>query len=97
MPRIELRSAFEDEAADARDWYDEQRPGLGDRFVDAVEATIDRIAELPLAFPQADGATRRAQVRGFPYSIFFQVRSDHILIIAIMHNSRHPDRWRSRS
>jgi plasmid stabilization system protein ParE len=97
MQRVELRQQFEEEAAEARDWYDAQRPGLGDRFLDAVEATIDRVAELPLSFPRVDGETRWARVQRFPYAIYYQVREDYILVVAIMHSSRHPDRWRSRS
>ena len=96
MRRIDLGKNVEEETAEARDWYDEQQPGLGDAFLDAVEVVIDRVAETPFAFPRVHQDTRRASVRRFPYTVFFQVRSDHILIVAIMHNSRDPDRWRSR-
>lgn len=39
----EASSEFDDAAA----WYDEQRPGLGHAFIDAVEATIARLADWP--------------------------------------------------
>jgi hypothetical protein len=32
------------EARAARDWYEEQKPGLGLRFADAIDAAIRRIA-----------------------------------------------------
>jgi hypothetical protein len=32
----------------------------------------------------------------FPYAIFFEPRSDEIVIVAIMHTSRSPGYWRSR-
>jgi len=94
---VDFEPHAERDIAEAADWYDEQRLGLGDVFLDAVEAAIDRIADTPLAFPREDGETRRAILRRFPYQVYYQLRADHLLIIAIMHTSRHPDHWRSRS
>jgi hypothetical protein len=33
---------------------------------------------------------------GIPYGLVYQVRSDKILILAVMHLSRRPDYWRDR-
>jgi plasmid stabilization system protein ParE len=81
---------------EARVWYDAQRAGLGSAFFEAVSLTVRGVAEMPQAFPRIDGETRRARVRGFQYAVYFEVRDDHILVVAIVHNSRHPDRWRGR-
>jgi hypothetical protein len=35
---------------EARAWYDNMRPGLGERFALAVDATVEAIAERPLQF-----------------------------------------------
>jgi hypothetical protein len=61
----------EDDMAEAADWYDSQRPGLGDELLAAIDAAIDRIEEHPLAFPRIHQETRRAEVIRFPYSVFF--------------------------
>jgi hypothetical protein len=39
------------ELKEARAWYDNTRPELGDRFALAVEETVDAVAEHPLQFP----------------------------------------------
>ena len=36
---------------DARAWYDNVRPELGERFALAVETTVEAIADHPLQFP----------------------------------------------
>lgn len=52
-------------------WYDEQRHGLGERFFQAVEATLSRIEENPEQFPMIYRDLRRALlavviILGFP-------------------------------
>jgi hypothetical protein len=36
---------------EARAWYENIRPELGERFALAVEATVEALAEYPLQFP----------------------------------------------
>src|SRR2546430_17083937 len=50
---------------EARAWYDNIRPELGERFVLAVEATVQAIAKHPLQFPVVYRSRRRAGVRRF--------------------------------
>lgn len=66
----------------ARTWYGNIRPELGERFATAVAATVAAIAESPLRFPDVYRGHRRAGVRRFPYGIFFDVQERRILVIA---------------
>jgi plasmid stabilization system protein ParE len=93
---VRIRPQADADLLEARTWYETQEAGRGTVFFEAVSAIVQRIADMPLAFPLADGQTRRAVLRRFPYSVYFQVRADHILIVAIMHNSRDPRRWQAR-
>lgn len=78
-------------------WYDARAIGLGDRFFAAVDVVVRRIGAAPHQFPEVHGRTHRALVRHFPYAIFFRVESDGVYIVACMHTSRNPQRWRSRA
>jgi plasmid stabilization system protein ParE len=53
---------FEPEASqeleDAARWYEDQRSGLGQRFLDAVAATVDRLVTR-MYFPRLRPAGRR--------------------------------------
>ena len=95
--RIRFEEHVEADLAEASFWYDRQQPGVGDRFLTAVFDTLDRIAEMPSAYPRARGETRRARVRNFPYSVFFRIDDEDAAILAVMHDSRDPRRWQSRS
>jgi plasmid stabilization system protein ParE len=70
---------------EARTWYANIRPELGDRFALTVLATVEAIAEHPLQFPAVYRDYRRAGVRRFPYGIFFEVQEHRIVVIACFH------------
>lgn len=61
------------DVAEARDWYDLQRPGLGDEFIDAVDSAVDSILEFPDAHPIAYRSSRRFLLARFPYCLYYRV------------------------
>jgi toxin ParE1/3/4 len=96
---------FEDEAAAeyrfAGRWYEERRDHLGIEFLDAVDATIDRIVAMPRAgspVPRMppDSPVRRQAVTRFPYHIVYLETPTHIRILAVAHDRRKPGYWESR-
>ena len=95
-PRLVLRPQAAAELLDARDWYEEQRPGLGGAFATEVDMVLSRIVQAPLAYPRVHGETRRALVRRFPYAIYFHAMPDEIVVLAVIHGRRHPRHWQSR-
>ena len=84
------------EAFEAADWYEKQSQGLGHAFLELVGQTLKEIAERPYQFPQVYRDIRRALLKRFPFGIFFRLRSNRIRIVAVMHLSRDPKRWRRR-
>jgi len=94
--RLVLRPQAVTELLEARDWYDQRRAGLGGQFALEVDLAVSAVLERPLSFPVVQGATRRALIQRFPYGVFFQVVSDEIVILGIVHGHREPKRWRDR-
>jgi len=86
-----------DDVSRAARWYDRQRPGLGAEFGEQLDRLLDVIAREPLRFPAVHRETRRALLRRFPYALFFQGRRDVVLVVAVLHASRNPKRWRDRA
>ena len=93
---VRLRPEAEEDLADASAWYEEQRQGLGHEFLDEVLTMISSIAEAPLVYPDIYRNTRRAIINRFPFSVYFRVERATIVVVAIMHGSRNPRRWKNR-
>jgi plasmid stabilization system protein ParE len=94
---IRLRAEAEDDIYEAAAWYESQRLRLGHDFLDAIEASFARISENPLQFPVLYRGTRRALLSRFPFGVFFRVESEDVVVLAVMHASRNPVRWRERT
>jgi hypothetical protein len=94
--RILVLSCAEDEFAEAVDYYNEQRPGLGFEFAAEVQRTFERIRHYTEAWPVFSSRTRRSLTDRFPFGVLYQLRSDCILVGAIMHLKRDPMRWKQR-
>ncbi|MRG96080.1 type II toxin-antitoxin system RelE/ParE family toxin [Polyangium spumosum] len=77
-------------------FYEVRREGLGEEFLDEVEATIRRICDMPATWPKLSEHVRRAQTRRFPYGILYRELRQRIEIIAVLHLHRHPDTWMGR-
>jgi plasmid stabilization system protein ParE len=89
--------AAQQDVLDASLWYEDQRPGLGAEFLDAVENIVHRIADAPLQFPVVYRDQRRGLTRRFPYGIYFEVSEYTVRVRAVLHLSRRPDLWRRRT
>lgn len=74
-------------------YYTKENPRIGERFADAVDATIASLLENPFQYAIVKRQTRRARVAGFPYGIFYRIAEDHVVVTACTHFSRHPRHW----
>ena len=91
-----LRDEAEADIAAAAIWHERRAAGLGAEFVRSVDACLSLISRQPEAFPVVYREARMGLLRKFPYLVLYRVLPDFISIIAVMHGSRHPRRWKSR-
>jgi plasmid stabilization system protein ParE len=94
---ILLLEAAEADLADAKAWYRQCHPSLESNFLRCVEEALGRIGDHPLAYPAAAGEFRMAIVHRFPYRIVYRPTPKHIIVVAIVHTSRDPRVWFSRT
>ena len=94
---VRLRPEAEQDLSEAALWYEEQLPGLGHQFLDQVVAAFSSIVEAPLMYPIVHRDTRRLLIHRFPFGIYYRVESIAIVVIAVMHGSRDPRRWKTRA
>ena len=78
------------------DYYENQQPGLGERFSIEIFNAIDRICEFPQAWAKLDSKTRRCLANKFPFGVIFRVENRTVRIMAIMNLHRKPNYWKNR-
>ena len=93
---IRLGAESQHDVEDAVAWYEAQRQGLGERFLDGLDRLFKRVVENPRQFPAIETEVRRALMRRFPYAIYFVVLPESILVIAVLHVRRYPQEWQRR-
>lgn len=85
-----------DDIAAAYQWYEEQSLGLGMDFLRCIKVSLNPIQQQPLIHQIVQENYRRAFVRRFPYSIFFEATDNQTVIYAAFHCSQNPEKWRGR-
>ena len=81
------------ELDDAQEYYNLQRDSLGDNFKDDVKGCIDRIVLFPELYPKVVKEIRKSLLHRFPYTLFYIIEDDVIIILSVAHQSRKPYYW----
>ncbi|MCW5604119.1 MAG: type II toxin-antitoxin system RelE/ParE family toxin [Burkholderiales bacterium] len=95
--RVVFRRAAKSEFEDAAAWYGERGAGLGEEFVHEIEIAIAGAAVTPQRYPVVFGDIRRAVARRFPFAVYFRVRSDALVVLAVFHGRRNPTIWQRQA
>ena len=82
-------------------WYDKRHRGLGDDFLNEVQAALATIKTATHAMPKVEGYVGPHEVcryllKRFPYAIIVVRRPDETPIVAIAHTRRRPLYWLRR-
>jgi plasmid stabilization system protein ParE len=93
---VRLRDEADRDLTEAALWYELHGTGLGYQFLDEVLRALASIAENPFMYPVVWRETHRALMNRFPFGIFFRTRCSTIVVVAVMHGSRHPRNWMKR-
>ena len=96
--RTVIDEEAEKEFAEAVDFYDGRKPGLGQRFARDVRDVFRKACKTPERFRLVTHLTRKVTVRGWPYSVYYCIKAEtaELVISAVWHASRDPDKLRRR-
>lgn len=98
--RVVARPQAKDDVLEAADWYDAQRAGLGDEFIEEVLSVFDALETNPLLYYRRHPTKniRWRYPKRFPYRVIYEVIEDERLVViaAVIHAARHDRVWRSR-
>lgn len=96
MRQVGFRPAAVLDIEAAYQWYEGQRPGLGEQFLEAVEAAVEAVLAFPEASPIVHRDARRVLLERFPYGLYYRTAGQQVIVVACMHGARDPNEWRSR-
>jgi toxin ParE1/3/4 len=76
----------------AAEWYSVRDPQLAEDFYSILDDSLELICEHPEAFPYYSRPVRKKNMYRFPYSIFYFIEGDQLIIQGVLHFER--DNWK---
>jgi plasmid stabilization system protein ParE len=95
--RVSYHPDAEAELVEAAQFYEARVPGLGSRFIDEFDASIEGLRTAPERWAIVEGDIRRYLMPRFPYGIYYRISGEVLRVLVVKHHSRHPDYWKHRS
>lgn len=99
---LRILRAAQKEAEQAAEWYEDKRPGLGEEFLQELDAVYVKIEEHPhrplrINLPGFESREFHRMLLGrFPYKVIFEVTDKEVIVLAVAHTRRKPNYWASR-
>ena len=92
----EFHPDAEEEFIEAAAYYEQNVPGLGERFAREAHETIGQLLKYPEIGSPIDPNLRRIVLARFPYCLIYSFTQDMLRIVAVAHTRRRPGYWRPR-
>ena len=96
MRSVNFHREADAEVAEAAQYYETKSAGLGFSFLMELERCLDQLVANPKVYQLVSEEVRRKPFRRFPYSLLYVVAPDRIQVVAVAHQKRRPNYWRSR-
>lgn len=95
---LQFNSEAQAELLQAIDYYEDKQKGLGRRFNEVVNQTINNILSFPEAFPIIYDNKRKATIKHYPYILIYEyeVRDNVVYILSVFHTRQDPAIWKNR-
>ncbi len=77
-------------------WYESQKTGLGEKFLDSLDHAERAIKRNPNSYRVRYKDVRGFLVERFPYIIIYVVKGDHIDVISVFNTNKDPGSWKNR-
>ena len=94
---VEVLPAAEREFREAFLWYLDRSPIASDAFRSEVFESIDGLGDRADMWPASDDGLHFHVLDRFPYTVWYELTGQMATVIAIAHQHRRPNYWRTRS
>ena len=94
MYTVKLLLGAEIEVADACQWYEKRKSGLGKQFLHEFDYCIKLISNNPYLFAvNFSEKYRFGLLKKFPYSVVYRFDGETVYVISVFHQSRNPSKF----
>jgi plasmid stabilization system protein ParE len=90
---IIIEPMAKEDIREAKQWLDNQKPGLSEQFAIELDTIFDRIANNPLAYATVERRTRQVRLPIMTYVVSYILLDEKVHVTAILHG--HRDRSRN--
>ena len=77
-------------AMDAYEWYEAQKKGLGEEFLQELETFYLKLQSHPEYFHKIKKNFRQIALNRFPYVIVYELIKSEVVVFAVFHTKRNP-------
>ncbi|MBS9522755.1 type II toxin-antitoxin system RelE/ParE family toxin [Litoribacter ruber] len=93
----QLSEEAEMDVMEAYSWYEKQKQGLGEEFLEALDHAKKVISSNPLTYKVYYKNKVRAFVLSrFPFLVLYLVDDIDINVISVFNTNQHPKKWKKR-
>jgi toxin ParE1/3/4 len=96
MRRVAFHPEADNEVIEAARYYETRLAGLGFSFLMELDSSIEQVVANPEAYQLVSEDIRQKPFWRFPYSLLYVIEVDRIRVVAVAHQKRRPNYWRSR-
>jgi hypothetical protein len=80
---LEIKEEAYLDIKEAYNYYQENKVGLGERFLDTLEIYLERVNQYPKHYQIKRNPFREAFIKDFPYVIIFEVAKRKVIVYAV--------------
>ena len=94
---LEIKEEADIDVIESYFWYENQKPGLGDLFLEELGEYFEILCRKPEAFQIKNRKNNRlAPLKKFPFVIVYRIEQYSIVVFAVYHTSRNPKKIKKR-
>ena len=93
----QLSEEAEEDVYEGYLWYEEQREGLGEEFLDTLDKVKQSILSNPKTYPvRYRKRVHMYVVQRFPYIVLYVVKAKEIKVLAVFNTNKNPKKLKKR-
>jgi toxin ParE1/3/4 len=92
MYKIVLKTLAEQDITEAAEWYFANAPHLTSQFIEKIEEALNMLQKSPEQYQRRYNQVRVFFTSIFPYGLYYTLEKDTIIIHAVLHTKRNPEK-----